>query len=390
LRGPSLLFALLAIPAALWAGWSLFGRTAGWICAAAAAVLPFLTVYAQEARMYALVALLSVLATAAFLHAFGFRRRRYVPAFALLLALLLYTHYWALFFALGGLAALAALVLAAPSTVRRGLALDGALAFGLAALAFVPWLPTLAFHVEHTGAPWSNPPPPGALVAALALAAAAVPVARLGADRREGSALGALVLLAAVSLAAGWASAIVEPAWASRYLAVLVGPLLLLAGAALARVGPLGVVAAAAISCAWLEPGDLVVSTQPEQVPVLAHYLPAGLRYATPLGPVADPDVMDWRNALPRLERTAPDEALVPLLEALPAGARVLLVAPDVGDGGRWRAPWTRLVAARSDEWALALGADGRFLRVQSAAPAGSTVRTSVRLTLYAKTRGSS
>jgi hypothetical protein len=373
-------------------------------------VLPFLTVYGQEARMYALVALLSVLATAALLHAFAFRRRRYLPAFALLLALLLYTHYWALFFALGGLAALAALVIGAPARGRWGLVLDGALAFGLAALAFVPWLPTLAFHVEHTGAPWSNPPPPGALVAALALAAAAVPVARLGAVRREGAALRALALLAAVTLGAGWASAFVEPAWASRYLAVLVGPLLLLAGAALARVGPLGVVAAAAISCAWLlgaepqeksnvagasaavgarlEPGDLVVSTQPEQVPVLSHYLPAGLRYATPLGPVADPGVMDWRNAVPRLERTAPEDALVPLLEALPAGARVLLVAPDVGDGGRWRAPWTRLVAARSDEWALALGQNERFRRVHGAAPAGPTARTSVRLTLYAKTHG--
>jgi hypothetical protein len=98
---------------------------------------------------------------------------------------------------------------------------------------------------------------------------------------------------------------------------------------------------------------------------------------------------MDWRNALPRLERTAPEDALVPLLEALPAGARVLLVAPDVGDGGRWRAPWTRLVAARSDEWALALGQNERFRRVHGAAPAGPTARTSVRLTLYAKTHGS-
>ena len=210
------------------------------------------------------------------------------------------------------------------------------------------------------------------------------------------------------TLAAGWTAALVEPGWASRYLAVLVGPLLLLGGAALARVGPLGLVAAAAIACAWaldlapaeksnvagasevvaasLEPGDLVVSTQPEQVPVLAHYLPDGLRYATPLGPVADPAVMDWRNALARLEATAPEDALAPLLDELPPGARILLVAPEVGDGGRWRAPWTELVAARSGEWASALGADARFRRVDGAVPAALTSRTSVRLTLYAKT----
>jgi mannosyltransferase len=407
LRAPSLAFALLTIPAALWAGRSLFGRTAGWICAAVAAVLPFLTVQAQEARMYALVALLSITATAAFLHAFVFGRRRYVPVFALLLALLLYTHYWALFLALGWLTALAALLALAPAQARRRLGTDAALAFGFAGLVFAPWLPTLAFQLEHTGAPWSSPPPAGAVVAACALAAGAFLVSRLGADARERAALGSLSLVAAVTLAAGWAVALVAPAWAGRYLAVLVGPLLLLAGAALARVGPLGVVAAAAISSAWLlgagpseksnvadasaavasglEPGDLVVSTQPEQVPVLAHYLPGGLRYATPLGPVADPEVMDWRNALPRLESTEPADALVPLLDSLPPGGRILLVAPDVEDAGRWRAPWTRLVAERSAEWALALDADERFREVRHTAPATQTAKTSVRMTLYAK-----
>jgi mannosyltransferase len=408
LRAPSLAFALLTIPAALWAGWSLFGRAAGWICAAVAAVLPFLTVQAQEARMYALVALLSVTATGAFLHAFVFGRRRYVPVFALLLALLLYTHYWALFLALGWLAALGVLLASAPAQTRRRLGADAALAFGFAGVVFAPWLPTLAFQLEHTGAPWSNPPPAGAVVAACALAAGGFVVCRLGADARERDAFRSLLLVAAVTLAAGWAVALVEPAWAGRYLAVLVGALLLLAGGALARVGPLGIVAAAAISCAWLldagpsektnvagasaavaaglEPGDLVVSTQPEQVPVLAHYLPGGLRYATPLGPVADPEVMDWRDALVRLETTEPADALVPLLDSLPPGGRILLVAPNVEDAWRWRAPWTRLVAERSDEWALVLDADERFREVRHTAPPTQTATTSVRMTLYAKT----
>jgi mannosyltransferase len=407
LRVPSLVFALLTIPAALWAGSSIFGRTAGWISAAAAAVLPFLTTYAQEARMYALVALLSVLGTAFFVHGFAFRTRRYVPAFALLLTALLYTHYWGLFFAFGGLAALGPLVIAAAPEERRQLVLDGFLAFGLAAVAFSLWVPTLAFQLEHTGAPWSNPPPAGALVGIAALAAAAVAVRRVGPSPREAEALQALCLLAAVVLAAGWASAMVEPGWAARYLAVLVGPLLLLAGAGLSRLGPLGILAAAAISCAWildfssveksnvagvsslaatsLQPGDLVVSTQPEQVPVLAHYLRDDLLFATPLGPVAHPAVMDWRDALGRLRTTRPEVTLAPLLDSLPSGARVLLVVPETGDG-RWRAPWTRLVALRSDEWMLALGADPRFRLVQGAAPESRTERTSVHFALYAKT----
>ena len=35
--------------------------------------------------------------------------------------------------------------------------------------------------------------------------------------------------------------------------------------------------------------GDLVVSAQPEQVPLTWYYLPGGLRYASTIGPVADP-----------------------------------------------------------------------------------------------------
>jgi len=118
---------------------------------------------------------------------------------------------------------------------------------------------------------------------------------------------------------------------------------------------------------------------------VLAHYLPEGLRFATPLGPVADPAIMDWRRALPRLEVSQPEQALQPLLDSLAPGAHILLVAPDVDDGSRWRAPWTRLVALRSDEWALALAADTRLRRIQAAVPEALTTRTSVRLTLYTK-----
>ena len=76
----SMVIALLAIPGGLWAGWSLFGRRAGLICAALCAVNPFLTNYAQETRMYSLMLLLSLLTAAAFLHVFAFRRRSYLPA----------------------------------------------------------------------------------------------------------------------------------------------------------------------------------------------------------------------------------------------------------------------------------------------------------------------
>jgi mannosyltransferase len=409
LRVPSLLFALATIPAALWAGRSLFGARAGWLCAALAAVMPFLTAYAQEVRMYALVALLSVVATAAFLHGFAFRRRGYLLVFAVALALLLYTHYWAFFFVLGLLAALAALMLDSAGAERKGLLVDGALAFGIPLVAFLPWLPTFAFQLENTGAPWSSPPPASALVGAFGLGAGAAVLPLLAHGSEEQRALRSLALAAGLALAAAWGAAQLEPGWATRYLAVLVGPLLLLAGLTSARLGPLGLAACAAVSVVWLvdgspaaksnvaaataslehhlAPGDLVLSTQPEQVPVLAHYLPEGLDYATPLGPVDDPRMMDWRDALPRLERTRPDSSLLPVLDSLPAGSTVLLVRPDVGDGGRWQAPWTSLVVRHTNEWAYALEADGRFQVVEGTTVGPETTRTSIRLTLYRKAR---
>src|SRR5436309_1932779 len=51
-QGLSVLIAVAAVPTGMWAGWSLFGRRAGLICAALCAVNPFLTTYAQETRMY--------------------------------------------------------------------------------------------------------------------------------------------------------------------------------------------------------------------------------------------------------------------------------------------------------------------------------------------------
>src|SRR3954454_20660766 len=105
----SLVFAVLAVPAAWWAARGLFGRTAGLAAALLAATNPFLTHYAQETRMYALVVLLGVLACGAFGRAYvppgpepappRAVRRRWAAGFAAALAALMYTHNWALFFA---------------------------------------------------------------------------------------------------------------------------------------------------------------------------------------------------------------------------------------------------------------------------------------------------
>ncbi|MDQ4082195.1 MAG: glycosyltransferase family 39 protein, partial [Actinomycetota bacterium] len=418
----SVVFALLAIPAALWAAWSLFGRRAGWTAAALAALNPFLTIYAQETRMYSLVILLGLVATAAFVHAFVFRRRRYVAVFSALLALLLYTHNWALFFALGAIAAL--VVCARETTEPRRIAIDGALAFGGAALVFAPWVPTLVYQALHTGAPWSSPPSPleliggfsavlsgqGSLVAVLLAGGVGLGGVVRGPVTSERTAILATITLTLVTLFSGWLYSQFSPAWANRYLGVLVGPVLLLAAAGLPRAGRLGLVALVLVIFFWsgfragdeksnvrdlaatyertLRPGDLIVSTQPEQVPVLAYYFGYDKRYATPLGLVEDTRVMDWRDALPELERVQVPGPVRPALSDLAPGRRLLLVWPLVRNEDAWDAPWTSLVRERSFQWAATLATDERFDRTQEYVPPYTEEADRVlRVVLYTKSR---
>ncbi len=52
----------------------------------------------SETRMYELMGLLGILATAGYIHGFVYRRRKYLILFALCQALMLYTHAWGIFF----------------------------------------------------------------------------------------------------------------------------------------------------------------------------------------------------------------------------------------------------------------------------------------------------
>src|SRR3954454_15880222 len=70
-RAFSLLIALACVPAAWWGGRVLFGVRTAWIAAVLAALTPWLTTYAQEARMYSLTALLGWIAMVCFLRAFA-------------------------------------------------------------------------------------------------------------------------------------------------------------------------------------------------------------------------------------------------------------------------------------------------------------------------------
>ena len=422
----SLIFALATVPVAWWAGRSLWSDRAGWVCAALFAVSRFVTTYAHETRMYALIMLLALVACAAFLHVFVHGRRRYLPLFAGALALMLYTHNWSLFFGVAaGLAFL--LVLHQRREHRRALLRDGALAFGAVSLLFAPWVPTLLFQAAHTGAPWSNVPNvmdllksvltvlggPGPAVGLVLVAGAGLAeVLRRGTASPERTSALVLVVFALGTLLIAFGTSQVSPAWAVRYLAVVVSPLLLLAGVGLARAGRLGAVTLGLVALIWsfggagvgpgptqekfvtkqvdlrLDPGDTVLVTHPERVPVVDYYLKQDLRYASTLGPVPDKRIFDWRDALDRLKASRVDTTLQPMLRRIPVGDNLLLVRPVTRNNRSWRAPWTRLVRKRSERWAKVIQRDPRFLR-RAAVPmklGGAT--TGVRATLYTKVAG--
>jgi mannosyltransferase len=413
-------FAVLIVPVAFVAGRALFGPRAGWIAALLAAMDPFLTYYAQETRMYALVALLSTVVAGAFVLAFVQRRRAWLPVFALALALLMYSHNWGLFLGVGTGAAFLALLAGAGD--RRGMVRDAALVYGAVALAYLPWVPTLLFQARHTGAPWSEAPHArDALGGIVSLLAGPAPAMAFGLGAGSGlagllvgprlrgpkaRAVLALLCMGAVALGLAWAASQVSPAWATRYLAVLLGPLLLLGAGGLARAGALGAVVVVVLAIFWanprthalhsksnthaaavlvrdrVAPGDLVVAVHPEQGPVMHLYLPHGLRWANAMGSVADPRVMDWRGALDRLKAAKPKATADALIRTLRPNQRLLLVEPIIR-GASWGAPWTSLVRTRAGQWQHLLDRDERLARVLAAPHLKSRRPKGVRLVLY-------
>jgi hypothetical protein len=242
------------------------------MAAVLAAANPFITQYAQETRMYALLILLGLVAHVCWLHAFatdppadGAVRLGAAAGFAVAFAAMLYTHNWAIFFGLAtGAAGLVLLALAVPAD-RPRLLRTGLLAYGGALILYLPWLPTFLYQTAHTGAPWAQSPSLAALAGvpakllgetaeiALVLAAGAGLVAILSRPAAPFDAAGRIRdrarphrradRRARVAVLAGHAG------WAPRYLAAAVPPFLLLAAAGLGHAGRLGVAGSRWRSC---------------------------------------------------------------------------------------------------------------------------------------------
>jgi hypothetical protein len=288
-------------------------------------------------------------------------------------------------------------------------------------------VPTVLFQARHTGAPWSNSPSitdlpgalaslaggPGPAVALLLVGGSGIAVYLSGKPDhippREAGAARSLGLMVLAARLLAFVASQISPAWTVRYLATLVGPFIVLSGAMLARAGTMGLVTAALLAGLWLgpptrsvnnksdvhhisallrgrlAPGDLVVSTHPEQVPVLHFYFPPGLRWASGMGWVHDTQIMDWRDALDRYRHTWPRPTSERFIRALRPGQQLVLVQPIIRTA-RWGAPWTKLVRHRAKRWEFLLDRDPRLRREQAVPHFGRRpLPKGVRVVLYRK-----
>ena len=137
LRAFSALCSTLTVPFAYFIGRA-FNQRTGWLSAFLLVGMPFAIYYAQEARMYALLALCAAISTWAIL-ALPSQPRRLSAAYLLATAAGLWTHYAYPFVALAQAIAVALFCLARrweQATIRRYLALN-VIAVGL----YLPWLP---------------------------------------------------------------------------------------------------------------------------------------------------------------------------------------------------------------------------------------------------------
>lgn len=405
-RSLSLVAATLTIPVAFLFAWRIAGARAAWIAAVLAAGHPFLTYYAQETRMYALVSLEALILAGSLVLVFTQRERRAIPLGILAAASMLYSHNWGIFAVAASFAAAVFVVLIGPKDQRRASVIDGAILYGAVGLLYLPWVPSLLEQARTTGAPWSLTPPVSDILSAIVVpfgyektgailavivALAALRLATRGRPGDEPTTRAAL-LLGLMIVGTGfiaWFASQLSPAWSLRYLAVSVGPALLVAGLVLARIPTVGAAVLCFLALTWASPlqeriraksnvaqvaalaaqaganrpGDVVISPHPEQLPVISHYMGPAPRYATSLGWQSDTRLFDWRNALDRLEAARPGAVWKTMRPSLTPGQDVVLALPILRSAN-WRAPWTALVRKRSLQWQGILGDDPALARV--------------------------
>jgi mannosyltransferase len=156
-RSLSAVFSVATLPAMWFAGRRVAGTAGAWVAVVLLASSPYGIGFGSEARMYSLVMLLvtlGYLAVRRLLERPTLGRQALV---ALIVGLLLYTQYWALYLlaVVGAVLAWEAWRGADPD--GRHAARAGIIALVAGAITWLPWVPTFLYQAEHTGTPWGDP-----------------------------------------------------------------------------------------------------------------------------------------------------------------------------------------------------------------------------------------
>jgi len=156
-RSLSGIFSAATLPLA-WFCAKRFGyRSVAWIAVLVLAASPYAFVYATSARMYSLETLLVFAGILAVRRAFERPSLGRVALVGVLMAILLYTHYWSLYL----IAVVAALLICqawrGSDADRRHAARSVLVALVAGAITFLPWIPTFLYQSQHTGTPWGDP-----------------------------------------------------------------------------------------------------------------------------------------------------------------------------------------------------------------------------------------
>jgi hypothetical protein len=381
----SVVFGVLAVPAAWWAAAPLTGRMSAGLAALFVAGNPIIGYYATETRMYELVVLESLVVVGCWLRLVEGRGRWRVVALAVSLAATAYTHNWAAY--LGLTLALATLALGAVRRDHR-LVLRVAAAGGAALALYVPWLATLLGQAQQTGAPWSSIPTAQDLALGLVLMVGGTNLAALRAvlwmlppwrsalTRTSRPAPALLGAGAFTALAVAWAVCHAVPGWTDRYYLVFAGPVTVaLAGSAVR--GPLRLCTALVVCVVVLGAGlvETVHGTEPKSrfaeaverterpvegdvvavagylMPLPRYYWGRGPSYVSFSGPVAHSTFYDYRNSLRSLRQADPEQQFRAVLAALRPGRRLFIVQvpPGVNQANEWWRHWQDLQASYVD-----------------------------------------
>jgi mannosyltransferase len=249
-RGLSALFATAAVPVTYVLGRRLFGSWAGAIASLLLASHSYLIHYAQQVRGYTLLVFLVALSSYFFLRAVDEGSRRAWVGYGVAMGLAIHTHFFAALVYLAHL--LAVLLVGKMPSHWRGLLLSTAiLAVFLVPIALwqplsndqIPWvLPLTAQRLFWFFGQMTGGSRPLLLLYAIFWILALVSVARKRTEHASPQERWHHLFVLAwivvpVAVAAGF-SLLVKPVFVDRFLIVVLAPLVLLAGAGIARVRP--------------------------------------------------------------------------------------------------------------------------------------------------------